>query len=259
MSLSEATPKTVSLTLDRALLRGIGLTLAGAVVLALTGAFGMDEVPLWFRLAYWIPVMILGAVWGHLCGRLVERYIDADRRPWATAAALTAVISGPLSIMVWAITTRFFDDGRALDPFRLPDFLMPVIVVTAVFSVLNVFLGRTPVQTHAAPAGTSPARLLERLPARLRGAGIRAVVSEDHYLRIHTERGSDLILMRLGDALKELEGLEGAQTHRSWWVARDAVRAVARKDGRAVLTLEGGLSVPVSRRYARALREAGWW
>lgn len=259
MSLSEATPKTVSLTLDRALLRGFGLTLAGAVVLALTGAFGMDEVPLWFRLAYWIPVMILGAVWGHLCGRLVERYIDADRRPWATAAALTAVISGPLSIMVWAITTRFFDDDRALDPFRLPDFLMPVIVVTAVFSVLNVFLGRTPVQTHAAPAGTSPARLLERLPARLRGARIRAVVSEDHYLRIHTDRGSDLILMRLGDALKELEGLEGAQTHRSWWVARDAVRAVARKDGRAVLTLEGGLSVPVSRRYARALREAGWW
>lgn len=80
MSLSEATPKTVSLTLDRALLRGIGLTLAGAVVLALTGAFGMDEVPLWFRLAYWIPVMILGAVWGHLCGRLVERYIAGRGR-----------------------------------------------------------------------------------------------------------------------------------------------------------------------------------
>ena len=30
-------------------------------------------------------------------------------------------------------------------------------------------------------------------------------------------------------------------------------------DGRAVLTLEGGLRAPVSRRYARALREADWW
>ena len=32
-----------------------------------------------------------------------------------------------------------------------------------------------------------------------------------------------------------------------------------RGDGRAVLTLEGGLRAPVSRRYARALREADWW
>ena len=88
---------------------------------------------------------------------------------------------------------------------------------------------------------------------------MRSVEAEDHYLRVHTDRGSDLILMRLSDALAELEGLEGAQTHRSWWVARDAVRGVTRGDGRATLTLEGGLSAPVSRRYARALREAGWY
>jgi DNA-binding LytR/AlgR family response regulator len=94
---------------------------------------------------------------------------------------------------------------------------------------------------------------------KLRGASIRAVQAEDHYLRIHTDRGSDLILMRLSDALDELEGLEGSQTHRSWWVARDAVREVARGDGRATLTLDGGLTAPVSRRYARALREAGWY
>ncbi|WP_235559357.1 LytTR family DNA-binding domain-containing protein [Brevundimonas sp. Leaf168] len=83
--------------------------------------------------------------------------------------------------------------------------------------------------------------------------------AEDHYLRIHTDRGSDLILMRLSDAVEELEGLEGAQTHRSWWVAREAVRAVERGDGRATLTLDGGLSAPVSRRYARMLRDAEWW
>lgn len=259
MSVAEDPSKTISLTLDRSLVRGLGLALAGAVVLALTGAFGMGQVPLWFRLAYWIPIILLGAVWGHLCGMVVERFIDGDRRPWLMAAALTAVISGPLSVMVWAITTRFFDDDRSLDLSRLPDFLMPVALVTAVFSLLNVFLGRTPVQTHAAPVGTAPARFLDRLPPRLRGATIRAVVSEDHYLRIHTDRGSDLILMRLADALKELEGLEGAQTHRSWWVARDAVRDVARGEGRATLTLDNGLEAPVSRRYARALREAGWW
>ena len=65
--------------------------------------------------------------------------------------------------------------------------------------------------------------------------------------------------MRLSDAVGELEGLEGARTHRSWWVARDAVRDVARNDGRAALTLASGVVAPVSRRYARALREAGWY
>ena len=102
-----------------------------------------------------------------------------------------------------------------------------------------------------------PARF--RLPPRLRGATLHAVQAEDHYLRLHTDRGSDLILMRLSDAVAELEGLEGARTHRSWWVARDAVRDASRGDGRAALTLEGGLVAPVSRRYARALREAGWY
>ncbi|HEY0600899.1 LytTR family DNA-binding domain-containing protein [Brevundimonas sp.] len=259
--MSEAAPtrNVVRVAVDRGLIRGVSVALAGAVVLAFTGAFGMDEVSLGFRLAYWFPMMLMGAVWGHLCSRLVEGRVDMERRPWLATLILTLVISGPLSIMVWAVTGWFFDDDRSVILARLPDFLGPVTMVTGVLAALNVFLSRTPVQTHAAPAGAAPARFLGRLPFKLRGATLRAVEAEDHYLRVHTDRGSDLILMRLSDALVELEGLEGAQTHRSWWVAKDAVRGVARGDGRATLTLEGGLSAPVSRRYARALREAGWY
>ena len=82
--------------------------------------------------------------------------------------------------------------------------------------------------------------------------------AEDHYLRLHTSRGEDLILMRLSDALGELEGLEGAQTHRSWWVAKSAIGEVKRGDGRATIVLPNGKEAPVSRTYARALRKAGW-
>jgi hypothetical protein len=259
MSASETRPDVIRFAIDRALIRGICVALAGGALLAFTGAFGMADTPLTFRLAYWMPVMLMGALWGHLCSRLVERHVDMDRRPWLTVVALTLVISGPLAVMVWAVTGWFFDDDRSVVLARLPDFLGPVLVVTGTLSALNVFLSRTPVQTHAAAAGEKPARFLDRLPFKLRGSVIRAVQSEDHYLRIHTDRGSDLILMRLSDALTELEGLEGAQTHRSWWVAKDAVRGVSRGDGRATLTLEGGLEAPVSRRYARALREAGWY
>jgi DNA-binding LytR/AlgR family response regulator len=239
--------------------RGLAIATAAGVVLALTGAFGSGNTPLWVRLLYWVPVMLAGALWGHVCSRLIDRWIDMDERPWLTVAVLTAAITGPVSLMVWFVSGFVFEG--ALYPLRtLPLMVGPVLTVTAVMSAINVFVARSqPVQTHAATAGSTPARFPDRLPVRLRGAIIRAVQSEDHYLRIHTDRGSDLILMRLSDALAELEGLEGAQTHRSWWVAKDAVRDVSRGDGRATLTLEGGLEAPVSRRYARALRDAGWY
>ena len=57
----------------------------------------------------------------------------------------------------------------------------------------------------------------------------------------------------------ELEGLEGAQTHRAWWVARGAVESTRRDGDRLTLILKGGAEAPVSRPNIRPLREAGWY
>lgn len=240
-------------------LRGLAVAVAAGVFLALSGAFGTGEAPPARRLAYWVAVMIAGGLWGHLCALTARRFIDLDRRPWLASAAISLAIAVPGTVLVWAATGLFF--FGALPPAgRIPGFLLPVLLVTAAMTTLNLFLARgRPTITHAAAPGRPPARFPQRLPARLRGAAIHAVQAEDHYLRVHTDRGSDLILMRLTDALAELEGLDGARTHRSWWVARAAVTGVSRGDGRALLTLPGGLQVPVSRRHARRLREAGWY
>jgi DNA-binding LytR/AlgR family response regulator len=121
-------------------------------------------------------------------------------------------------------------------------------------TAINVLVDRQSVTA----ASATPAKFLERLPLKLRGAEVWAVEAEDHYLRLHTSKGQDLILMRLADAVSELEGIEGAQVHRSWWVARDAIADARRGDGRATLTLKDGAEAPVSRTYARLLRERGW-
>jgi len=126
-------------------------------------------------------------------------------------------------------------------------------------TALMTLATRRPIETHAGPPEAPPPRFLERLPVKLRGGEIYAVEAEDHYLRLHTSKGQDLILLRLSDAVAELEGIEGAQTHRSWWVAKAAVRDAKRGDGRATLTLKSGVEAPVSRAYAKALREAGWY
>ncbi len=244
---------------DPTVIRGVVIAVLAGVVMALTGAFGTGSAPLWLRLVYWAPMMLAGGVWAHLSSRLLDRFIALDERPWLTVFLLSVTATGPIVLMVWGLTGWILA-GRPYPVEALPFFIGPVLIITATLSAINVFVARArPVQTHAAAIDAPAARFPDRLPLKLKGAEIRAVQSEDHYLRVHTDRGSDLILMRLSDALEELEGLEGAQTHRSWWVARSAVRDVARGDGRATLSLDGGLSVPVSRRYARALREAGWY
>lgn len=74
--------------------------------------------------------------------------------------------------------------------------------MTAGALAINVFLGReTPVQTRRATSQSAPSHFLSRVPMKLTGAAIYAVQAEDHYLRIHTDRGSALILMPLSQAL----------------------------------------------------------
>ena len=70
-------------------------------------------------------------------------------------------------------------------------------------------------------SGAEAPPILERLPADRRGALLHLQM-RDHYVEIHTDRGSELVLMRFGDALMELGGTEGMQVHRSHWIARTA-------------------------------------
>ena len=88
---------------------------------------------------------------------------------------------------------------------------------------------------------------------------VLALQGEDHYVRVHTALGSELLLMRLTDAIEELGGLAGERVHRSWWVAREAVRTARPSGRRATLTLANGLEVPVSREATSRLRRAGWF
>ncbi len=115
-----------------------------------------------------------------------------------------------------------------------------------------------PLAPPPAQPGARAGAFLDRLPVRLRGADLYAIESEDHYLRVHTSAGQELILMRLADAVRELAGVEGLQTHRSWWVAKQGLADVVKGDGRLILKLKSGVEAPVSRTYAKAVKDAGW-
>lgn len=96
---------------------------------------------------------------------------------------------------------------------------------------------------------------MARLPIEIRGSLVR-IEAQDHYLNVVTARGSTLILMRLGDAMGELEG-RGIQVHRSHWVVMDGVTQRRRDKGRDLLVMSDGAEIPVSRSFRPAAQEAG--
>ena len=243
--------------LGRAAAMTAGVATAVGAFLGFVGAFGLSVFPLHWRLAYMVPVAIGTGMVG-LCGFMLAGRLAPGANRWLRGVLGGLLIFAPVGALVW-LTTGLIP-GEALRVADLPRFIGTSLVVSITMSVLSVAVSpargeRAP----AAPAGSGPpARFLERLPVRLRSAEIWAVEAEDHYLRVHTSAGQDLILLRMADAVAELGGQEGMQVHRSWWVARAGIADARRGDGRATLTLKDGSEAPVSRTYAAELRRRGW-
>jgi DNA-binding LytR/AlgR family response regulator len=207
--------------------------------------------------AVWLLEASIGALSGIVAARWLAPVTWYRTRIWAVVLLIASVVTLPIVATVLARISL-------LDHVRLTwgivgEVAPQVFATSLVLTTLAFMVRPRPTQTHAAAADAPAPRFLARIPQRLAGAELYAVEAEDHYLRLHTSQGQDLILMRLSDAIDELDGLEGAKTHRSWWVARTAVSSAERLDGRAVLTLKDGAEVPVSRGFAKQLRSAGWF
>lgn len=232
----------------------VAAPLAVALAVALVGPFGtFAEMGLGARLLYWGAIIPLNWVQMELLAGAARRRV-ANR--WAAMAVAVVLASVPATAEVAVLESLLRPGGRQFALWQLYGW---VAVLTAALSA-PVWLLRTrgaeaPV-TEAAPAG-GEAPFLRRVPARL-GHELLCLRMEDHYLRVFTALGDDLILMRLRDAEAELAGEDGLRVHRSWWVARRAVRRVRRDGERLLLELSNGLEVPVSRSYAAAVRAAGW-
>jgi hypothetical protein len=238
----------------RGMLRSLAVTQVGGLFLALAGAFGSCQAPVYARLIYWVVLMGLGWFWGIFVSRYFFRQATWPRTLWMRVVISALVMGVPYSAVVAGVGMLVF--GEHFTPAAIPLLTASVTAVCLVMVSVNVLVEEQ--MGGVTTASAEPPKFLDRLPPKLRGAEVWAVEAEDHYLRLHTSKGQGLILMRLSDAIAELEGIEGAQAHRSWWVARQAITEAVRGDGRATLTLPDGVEVPVSRTHARLLRQSGW-
>ncbi len=233
--------------------------LAG-LFMAAVGAFDSDGIPEGPRYLYWFIAMVGGSAVAALVEAGLWKIPTLARRPPLLAAAQAVAMTPPVMAVVCASNALVY--GRMVPVGMLPELAVSVFIVDIAVVVIAVLIRRATARIVHPPRPASeaavPPAIAEKLPPRLARAELIAVEAEDHYLRIHTSAGNDLILMRFADALAALKECDGVQAHRSWWVARCAVDATRWSRGRGELRLKNGLAVPVSRSFAAELRDASW-
>ncbi len=149
---------------------------------------------------------------------------------------LTSFVQEALVILLMWIVANLALRG----PFHLPRFGFDPVGRPGV-------LPPAPTAPHPAP---EPA-FLDRLE-KIQLEQITALEAEDHYVRIHSDTGSELIHYRFTDAVTEMGGHTGVQVHRSFWVSRGAVESVVRRGRSFDIVLKGGQRVPVGQTYKQS-------
>ena len=188
---------------------------------------------------------------------LIGPFVWGPRFEDVPAIFKIGIAAAVISIPVTLTLVLFFSIG----PWSLSHYVVQYayVLVISLIVTTGAYVRESMISKTAGPeAGDNPvATFMERLPVKFRTADLHAISSEDHYLRVHTSLGEEMILMRLADAVRELNGAEGLQVHRSWWVAKSGVTDEKRVDGRSLLILPSGTEVPVSRSYRGKAKEAG--
>ncbi|MCA3256260.1 MAG: LytTR family transcriptional regulator [Alphaproteobacteria bacterium] len=222
-----------------------------------------------FILSSTVPAWLCYAVATALLARLTARWPS----PLLVKLAVGGVVGSLLSAPVLALRRALLDlpglptQGDLLTTVSLLlQYNLTGILTWIVAGLMFHHLVGLPLFGHAAATTVLPAApgaptagvagVQGRLPAHIRGP-IRLLAASEHYLRVVTDRGEAMVLYRFGDAVAEQPLASGAQVHRSWWIAREAVAAVRRSGAKVTIELHDGTEVPVSRTYLMDAKRAG--
>lgn len=263
--------------------RLFALAAAAGFLLALFGPFGTyQSMPLADRLIFWELVLLCAAALHVPALWLADRFGQIAGVPpvlWVAGAGFVA--AAPTTLIVTGIMATLYGLSEAPNFGAMYFYVVSISVPMQILSYA-VLRGLPAKAAEARPVGdlthvqhppsasvdvdppaaptavpTPKIPLLADVPPQL-GRELQCLEMQDHYVRVHTLKGSVLLLRRMRDAERELGDLEGERVHRSWWVARSAVVGVRPRGQSIALDLANGLSVPVSRTKLATIRKAGW-
>jgi len=244
-----------------------------------------QHLPRELALLYWLGLFVPKWLAMDLATRAVwfatKRWSPA---PWLCAlpgAALGSIAYKPLAVSYMerfiASTEAYLPAGFVFDgvepifPVSMAD--IGVMIIQSGVSIgfwtfaVVAFVRVWGVPAYLKPSAVAPidgeAPIVPRIPVfmqRTRGlvdAELLALQAEDHYIRVITDRGEDLVLYRFSDALEELAARPGYRVHRSYWIASHAVKSISTENKNFVAELKNGRRIPISRSNVGLLRAEG--
>lgn len=234
--------------MDRAVqvLKFFAIILGWSLLFSWMSVYNTGHIPFGWRVLYWMTAVGTGAISSIFIQPIVWDRWCADQPILVRLIVIAALVSVPVTLVLMLI-----------EPIRTPLSILItysyVLVISFILSCAMAWRAlHAQISATSEDSQQSPEQFLSRLPTKYRTAQLYAVSGEDHYLRVHTNFGEELILMRLSDAIKELTDYPGTQTHRSWWVAKQGVDATRKENGKMILTLKSGTEAPVSRTFRKA-------
>ncbi len=258
----------------------IGIYVLLAVIFSLLGPFGTFDEPSVWRFVYWFTMLgLFGGIILPLAARSVRGISFLKDLNIVPGTALLVCLSAlPMTIIV-AITDiglynffmsvtwlPFYEISEIRSDIDPPVSLVLTEVVNLYASVLTIVLISAglvslivayrykDIPQPSILAVTPGAAFFSRLPDRI-GTDLIYLQMEDHYLRVVTQAGEDLILMRFRDAIRELETYGGLQVHRSWWVVSTEIKRLSRSGRKIFLIMSNGSKVPVSSSFKKTVED----
>lgn len=235
-------------TKSRALLLELLFVILLSIALGHAGPYGTyEKFDLGFRMAFWIVVITLP--WSISKGLFV---LAKHYAPENLSDSYITVMLMPLLALLGSAAVSLINLKVGL--YQAQSFMQvwpASILVWLAFAFLIVlpmtYIARA-LATEQRKAGvTSMMEFFHhKLPDSIKDNQLIALNAQDHYLRVITDGGSALILMKFEDALAALNGYPGIQTHRSWWLSYSQLKEFERVPSN--VTLLDGTVVPISRR-----------
>lgn len=228
--------------------------LAVGILLGRLGPFNtFGELSSGERYAYWVGLTLLMWLQGVALLALVA---PLSRRGWPSWGRV--VLAGLLAAIPTAFEVAWAEMLLRVERDLGPVDILAIFGDVALLSVPLLLLTHgwrpTSVGVSNEPMRGDGAEALVALMEPKRRGRLIAIGSEDHYVRLYSDQGHQLVAMRFGDAIAGLSTEAGLQVHRRWWVASHAVDTIARAGDGLRLKLHNGLTVPVSRSYVQQVR-----
>lgn len=226
--------------------------LGTSLILGLSGPFGsFEHLQALPRLAYWTAIVFCTYAGAIFVIQLTKKWLSPTLHP-VLRDGISALSATPLIVaIVVCLNMATFSYSGIKEVLEMSIELLPyVATITVVVTIFIGQLSQSPVEkVHDKELST----LLKRLPPEKRGDLI-ALQAQDHYVRVITSKGETLLLLRFADAMEEAKPIEGIQTHRSFWVAKSAIKKIKPNGERGILVTKTGSEFPVSRNYMSKLK-----